>query len=97
MAPFYGWGSTASGLEPLRGGSVLFTTNFAEIPGTHFINLGRMKGWVVLNMGPVDWESDALTTRPLLHECLNTLLNVSGNESGELAVVWGHGGAGQKP
>ena len=26
MAPFYGWGSTASRLEPLRGGSLLFTT-----------------------------------------------------------------------
>ena len=28
MAPFYGWGSTASRLEPLRGGSLLFTTKF---------------------------------------------------------------------
>ena len=27
MAPFYGWGSTTSRLEPLRGGSLLFTTN----------------------------------------------------------------------
>ena len=44
MAPFYGWGSTASRLEPLRGGSLLFTIQFPEIPGTHFINLGRMKG-----------------------------------------------------
>ena len=26
MAPFYGWGSTASRLEPLRGGSLLFIT-----------------------------------------------------------------------
>ena len=26
MAPFYRWGSTASRLEPLRGGSLLFTT-----------------------------------------------------------------------
>ena len=26
MAPFYGWGSTASKLEPLREGSLLFTT-----------------------------------------------------------------------
>ena len=25
MAPFYGWGSTASRLEPLQGGSLLFT------------------------------------------------------------------------
>ena len=43
MAPFYGWGSTASRLEQLRG-SLLFTTKSSEIPGTHFINLGRMKG-----------------------------------------------------
>ena len=28
MAPFYGWGSTTSRLEPLRGGSLLFTTKF---------------------------------------------------------------------
>ena len=35
MAPFfYGWGSTASRLQPLRGGSLLFTTQFPEIPGT---------------------------------------------------------------
>ena len=44
MAPFYGWGSTALRLEPLRGGSLLFTTKFPEIRGTHFINFGRMKG-----------------------------------------------------
>ena len=25
MAPFYGWGSTASRLQPLQGGSLLFT------------------------------------------------------------------------
>ena len=28
MAPFYGWGSTASKLPPLRGGSLLFTILF---------------------------------------------------------------------
>ena len=43
MAPFYGWVPTASRLEPLRD-SLLFTTKFPEIPGTHFINLRRMKG-----------------------------------------------------
>ena len=48
MAPFYGWGSTASRLEPLWGGSLLFTTNLPEILGTHFINRQRMKGWVDL-------------------------------------------------
>ena len=30
MAPFYGWGSTASRLDPLRGGSLLFTTKFPD-------------------------------------------------------------------
>ena len=39
MNPFYGWGSTASRLEPLEGGSLLFTTKFPETPGTNFINL----------------------------------------------------------
>ena len=44
MAPFYGWGSTASRLEPLRRGILLFTRKFQEIPGNHVIDLGRMKG-----------------------------------------------------
>ena len=44
MAPFYGWGSTASRLEPLKGGGLLFTTKFPKIPGTHFIDLGRING-----------------------------------------------------
>ena len=44
MAPFYGCDSSASRLEPLQGGSLLFTTKFPEIPGTHFIDLGRTKG-----------------------------------------------------
>ena len=44
MAPFYGWGSTASRLQPLRGGSLLFTIQFPESAGTHFIDLGRMRG-----------------------------------------------------
>ena len=42
MAPFYGCGSIASKLEPLRGGSLLFTTKFPEISGIHFID---MEGW----------------------------------------------------
>ena len=44
MAPFCGWGLTAPRLEPLRGRSLLFTTKFPEIPGTRFIDPGRMKG-----------------------------------------------------
>ena len=74
MAPLYGWGSTASRLEPLREGSLLFSTKFPEIPGTHFIDLGKMKGcqpWshlLVLNTGPLDWESSTLTTNKVLQD-----------------------------
>ena len=50
MAPFYGWGSTASRLQPLRGGSLLFTIQFPEIHGTRFIDLARMKGCVDLGV-----------------------------------------------
>ena len=61
---------TASRLGPLQGGSLLFTTKFPDSPGTYFINPRKMKGlsqpWsqpVVLNTGPLDWESSTLTTR----------------------------------
>ena len=53
MAPFNGWGSTASRLESLQGGSVLFTAKLPEIPGTHFIDHGRMKGG--LDLGATQW------------------------------------------
>ena len=43
MAPFYGWGSTTSWLQPLRGGSLLFTIQFKENSGTHFIYLCHYK------------------------------------------------------
>ena len=36
MAPFYGWGSTASRLEAVE--------PLPEIPGAYLINLGRMNG-----------------------------------------------------
>ena len=42
MAPFYGWCSTTS--RPLWGGSLVYNIKFPEISGTHFIDLGRMKG-----------------------------------------------------
>ena len=48
MAPFYGWGSTASRLQQFSGGNLLFTTTFPEIPGIHFIDHERMEGWVDL-------------------------------------------------
>ena len=73
MDPFYGWGSTASRLELLRGSSLLFITKFPEIPGTHFINFGRMRGWVDLVAVQWYWTQDpwigALTARPLLLTC----------------------------
>ena len=39
MAPFYGWGSTASRQKALQGGSLFFTTKFPEIPGAIFSNI----------------------------------------------------------
>ena len=44
LAPFYGWGSIVSRLQPLRGDSLLFTTKSPGSPGTHLIDPGRMKG-----------------------------------------------------
>ena len=71
MAPFSGWSSTASKLEPLRGGSLLFTTKFPQIPGTHFIDLGRMKGWV--DLGATRWFALILIVR----RCLAMSLRIS--------------------
>ena len=64
MAPFNGWGSTASRLKPLWGGSLLFTTKFPEIPGTHFIDLRRMKGWVDLGATQWFWTWDSWIENP---------------------------------
>ena len=92
MAPFYGRGSTASRLEPLRGSSLLFTTKFPEIPGTHFIELGRMKGWV--DLGATQWfwtrdpwigKSSTLTTRPLTNFCSTVKYHLS---YGPLDINW---------
>ena len=52
MSSFYGWGSTASRLDLLRGGSLLSTTKFPEIPGTHFMDLERIKERLV-NLGSI--------------------------------------------
>ena len=64
MAPFYVWGSTASRLQPLQGGSLLFTTKLQEIPGTHFIDLGKMKGWVDLGATHSFWTRDLWIVNP---------------------------------
>ena len=50
--------------EPLRGGSLLFTTEFPEIPGTHLIDLGRMKGWVDLRATQWLWTRDLWIGNP---------------------------------
>ena len=79
MAPFYGWGSPASRLEPLQGGSLLFTTKFPEIPGTLFYRPRKdeklSRPWsnpVVLNTGPLDWESSWIGN----HWCKLNLLQI---------------------
>ena len=41
MAPFYGWGSTVSRLEPLRADSLLFTTKVPEISGIYLFHQPR--------------------------------------------------------
>ena len=42
MAPFYGWSSTASRLQPLWGGSLLFTSQFPEILGILSLTYNKM-------------------------------------------------------
>ena len=43
MAPFYyGWGSTASRLQPLRRGSLLFTIQFPEISGIYTVYIKKL-------------------------------------------------------
>ena len=72
MAPFLWMGFNCLKATAITRRYFIFTIQFPEIPGAHFIDLGRMKGWfglehpVVLNTGPLDWESSALSTRPLL-------------------------------
>ena len=77
---FSGWGSTASRLEPLRGGCLLFTTKFQETPGTQFIDLGRMKGWVNLGATHWFWTRDPWIGNPaplpLGHMCSETPTNI---------------------
>ena len=50
--------------EPLQGASLLFITKFREIPGTHLISLGRMKGWLDLGATPWLWTQDHWTGNP---------------------------------
>ena len=38
------WFNCPKATEPLRGDSLLFTTQSPGVPGTHLTDLGRMKG-----------------------------------------------------
>ena len=76
MALFYGWGSAASRLESLRGGSLLFTTKFPEIPGTHFIDLGRMKGWVDFGATQWFWTRDPWIGNPCGQVFVQVMKNI---------------------
>ena len=52
--PFLSMGfNSLMATEPLQKDSLLFTTQFPGFPGTHLINLGRMKDWV--NLGATKW------------------------------------------
>ena len=64
VALFYGWGLTDSRLEPLRGGSILFTTKFPEIPGTHFIDLEGWKAESTLEATQWFWTRDSWVGNP---------------------------------
>ena len=75
MAPFYGLGSTASRPESLRGGSLLFNRKFPEVPGTHFIDLGRIKSWVDLATTQWFWTCLNSTSMVIFQESLSSTLN----------------------
>ena len=51
MVPFHGSGSTTSGLKSYW--EEVVTTTIPEVPGTHLIDLGKMKGLVEL--GGTQW------------------------------------------
>ena len=68
--------------EPLRGDSLLFTTKFPRSSWYSFIQPRKnerlsqtLNHPVVLNLGPLDWESSAPTTRPLLHAGILRILS----------------------
>ena len=58
-------GSTASRLKPFQGSSLLFTTKLPEISGTHFSDLGRMKGWADLGVTQWFWTRDPWIRNPV--------------------------------
>ena len=70
IAPFYGWGSTASRLESHFEEAVYFLPLSSQkllVLMDEKLNRARSHP-VVLNTGPLDLESSALTARPLFHK-----------------------------
>ena len=63
MAPFRF--NCLKSTEPLQGGSLLFISQFREIPGTHLINLGRMKDWLDLGVTWSLWTQDHWIGNPV--------------------------------
>ena len=73
MAPFHGWGSTISRLQSHFEETFYF---FHSTPKTSWYSFNQpqedkrlSKPWshpVVLNLGLLDWETSALTTKPLV-------------------------------
>ena len=45
--------------------SFLFTTKSPGVPGTHFVDLRRMKGWVFLGVNQLFWTWDPLVGNPV--------------------------------
>ena len=71
------WFNCLKATKPLRGDSLLFTTQPPGVRGTHLIDLGRMKGcglpWshpAVLNSGLLDRETSTLTTMIIWKRCV---------------------------
>ena len=74
MATFYGWGWTTSRVQS----HYEQTVYFLPLSSQKFLVLDQPRkderlSWhwshpAVLNMGPLNWESSALTTRPLLYK-----------------------------
>ena len=61
--PFYWMGFKAE--EPLRGGSLLFTSvSFQKLPGTHLIDVRKMKGWVGRGAAQSFWTQDLWIGNP---------------------------------
>ena len=58
MALFWMGFNCLKATELLKGGSLLFTSKFSEIPGTHLNNLRRLKDWVELGTTLWFWTRD---------------------------------------